>query len=139
MATTAMAQTLLGRLRLATFGISPLEARFERRGFPATTPDRQERLEGAGRSFIHGYCAALSSADGRQAAVACESIAHEMRGFAYEGAAMGLALLDLVSGGRPRLFNSFIAGPAQRHIYMAHVGAGWAIARCPWGLVTFLR
>ncbi len=50
---------------------------------------------------------------------------------------MGLALIDLMSVGRPRLFSEFVRGPAQAHIYMAHVGAGWAVARCPWGILTF--
>jgi len=48
-----------------------------------------------------------------------------------------LALIDLVTTGRPRLFTTFVEGPARDHIYMAHVGSGWAMARCPWGMLTF--
>src|SRR5262245_1675701 len=102
-----MTDSLWSRLRLAAFGISPDEARFDRRGFAATTQDKQQRLEAAGRAFIHGYRSALSSADGSCAAAACDPLPDEVRGFAYEGTAMGLTLLDLVSVGRPRLFDAF--------------------------------
>ena len=53
----------------------------------------------------------------------------EFRGFAYEGAAMALDLLDQLRPLAPRLFPAFLAGPGQRHIYMVHVGAGWSMAR----------
>jgi enediyne biosynthesis protein E3 len=63
----------------------------------------------------------------------------ELKGFAYEGAAMGMALLDgLLPWRRPRL-GKFVAGSADRHIYVAHVGAGWAIARLPFGAKRILR
>jgi hypothetical protein len=57
------------------------------------------------------------------------SAPQELQGFAFEGAAMGFALLDLVMPWRGRRFARFITGPAAAHIYMAHVGAGWALAR----------
>ena len=84
-----------------------------------------------------------SSADTRQIAinkVGIKDIRHpvkildrtgvvEQRGFAYEGAAMALALLDHVLPWRRNRLARFIRGPARDHIYMAHVGAGWALAR----------
>ena len=54
------------------------------------------------------------------------------RGFAYEGAAMALALLDhLLPTWRPR-WSGFLAGPGGIHRYMVHVGYGWTMARLPW-------
>jgi hypothetical protein len=55
----------------------------------------------------------------------------EWQGFAFEGAAMGLALLDAVTPWRRDRLASFIAGPADPHFYIAHVGAGWVLARLP--------
>ena len=132
-----MPKSLFSAGRTALFGIAPEEARLDKRGFAATTPDKQKCLEDAGKSFILGYLSALSSAEVNRAASECEKLSPALRGFAYEGSAMGLALIDLVSVGKPRLFRAFAEGPAQHHIYMVHVGTGWALARCPWGMLTF--
>lgn len=53
----------------------------------------------------------------------------EARGFAFEGAAMALTLLDVLLPRRPRRLSQFIQGPAANHVYMSYVGAGWAYAR----------
>ena len=126
------------RLRTALFDLDPSAARSDVRGFDVAHPDKREILEGAGSQFIDGYRAAIRTADPARAVLACEQAPAERRGFAYEGAAMGLALLDLVTTGTPRRFRAFLDSCGDRHVYMAHVGAGWAIARCPWGGGTFL-
>lgn len=117
------------RLRLRLLGIAPAEATFERRGFVPAAPAAQATLEEAGRTFVAGYRAAL--ADDRPPALetALEAVPLELRGFAYEGAAMALALLDCLAPWRRDRLDTFIAGPARPHVYMAHVGAGWAHAR----------
>lgn len=132
-----MRSTLIATVRTTVLGIASAEATFERRGFPPTAPDKRRRLEEAGTAFIRGYNAALGLGDAFAAADDCQRVPAELRGFAYEGAAMGLTLIDLVAGGVPRRFRAFVGGPAGGHIYMAHVGAGWALARCPWGWLTF--
>src|SRR5262249_34688127 len=55
----------------------------------------------------------------------------EHRGFAFEGAAMAISLQDKLSL-RAKAFQSFVDGVGRQHIYMVHVGAGWAFARLPW-------
>jgi hypothetical protein len=57
--------------------------------------------------------------------------APHFRGFAFEGAAMALTLLDHI-GWRGGRFAGFLSGPGDPHFYMCHVGAGWAVARLPW-------
>lgn len=117
------------RIRLRLLGIAPAEASFERRGFgPATAPARA-RLEEAGRTFISGYRSALVDYTEPGLVRALGTFDAELRGFAYEGAAMALALLDRVAPWRRDRLEWFIAGPARDHVYMAHVGAGWAWAR----------
>jgi enediyne biosynthesis protein E3 len=44
---------------------------------------------------------------------------------------MGLAVTDALAPWRKTRLSAFIAGPAAAHLYMAHVGAGWAMARLP--------
>lgn len=116
------------RLRVRALGIAPEEASFARRGFAATDPVAQARLELVGRTFIGGYRAALAADEPAALGERLDRVDAELRGFAYEGAAMALALLDQLVPVRRRLA-AFVAGPAEPHVYMAHVGAGWAMAR----------
>jgi hypothetical protein len=85
------------------------------------------RLESIGESFLHGYHAALRDAD-----APALRVDPELQGFAFEGAAMALTLLDhMIPVNRVR-FRRFLHGDGARHAYMLHVGAGWALARHPW-------
>ncbi|HET7463236.1 MAG TPA: DUF1702 family protein [Longimicrobium sp.] len=116
-------------LRLRLLGIDPREATLARRGFHAATPGARERLEGAGLAFLRGYHAALDAGGALGLGAALDREAAEWRGFACEGAAMALALLDrLAPWGRGRL-QALLRGPGDAHTYMVHVGAGWALAR----------
>ncbi|HMC30142.1 MAG TPA: DUF1702 family protein, partial [Candidatus Angelobacter sp.] len=60
-----------------------------------------------------------------------ETVEPVYRGFAYEGTAMALALLDGITL-RGRRLQQFLGGAGRHHVYMLHVGAGWAGARLPW-------
>ena len=119
----------LAPIRQRLLGIDAAEASFARRGFGSTTPARQQRLEQIGRCFVAGYNAAIRIADPVAVVPDLTAPADELSGFAFEGAAMGFALLDLLAPWRSRRFARFVAGPASPQIYMAYVGAGWALAR----------
>jgi hypothetical protein len=89
-------------------------------------------LEHIGQTFLQGYHAALNDEGPEVLAFNLETIDREFCGFAYEGAAMGLTLLDQLSlWNRERLL-TFLNGVGTKHTYMIHVGVGWAIARVPW-------
>jgi hypothetical protein len=60
-----------------------------------------------------------------------EEIPRRFRGFSYEGAAMGFAVLDALPFGRGGRTARFLNGPGRVHSYMIYVGAGWAMARVP--------
>jgi enediyne biosynthesis protein E3 len=111
--------------------IDEREVEFSRRGFSCANPQIQARLENVGRNFLCGYHAALEIKDLNALAERLEQVEFEQRGFAYEGAAMGLVLLDGFFPRKQR-FQAFLHGEGKRHIYMLHVGAGWAYARLPW-------
>ena len=113
--------------------IDQREVEFARRGFTCLRPATRERLENAGKVFLQGYHAALERRNQEELAARLDQIKTEDQGFAYEGAAMGLMLLDGISPWKNwKRFSAFVAGPGRRHIYMLHVGAGWACARLPW-------
>jgi hypothetical protein len=89
----------------------------------------QRHLEQVGATFIRGYREALFEdrpvALGRR----LDDVPRAERGFAFEGAAMGLALLDLLSPWSRGRLRAFLDGPGAPHVYMVHVGAGWALAQ----------
>lgn len=122
------------------FGISPDETTFARRGFPPAESTVQRHLETAGGAFVTGYNAALAKPRAEELVSELEGIDAMYRGFAYEGAAMGLALLDMVTPWNRRRFHRFLETPfGDSHWYMMHVGAGWAVARLPWARRNFER
>jgi hypothetical protein len=96
-------------------------------------PEVAGRLEYVFECFIGGYNLALASRS--NAALARELDAgfdsHHV-GFAYEGAGMALALLDLLNLRSTNRLQSFITREAVNHDYITVVGAGLAAARAPW-------
>ena len=95
--------------------IDPREVTFQRRGFSGVKPEIRDRLEHIGTIFLLGYHAALQENEPEALTGRLGQAASEYRGFAYEGAAMGLALLDGMAPGSNRL-TTFIAGAGKRHI-----------------------
>ena len=85
------------------------------------------------KTFLGGYDTALSSHSFDDLNHDLRRGPSDFRGFAYEGAAMALQLLDLLIPGHRDCFARFVSGPAEPFTYLAHVGAGWAAARlhCP--------
>jgi enediyne biosynthesis protein E3 len=117
------------RLKQCLFGISPLEVTFARRGFRGGKAFARQRLEKVGATFLRGYHAALLDDEPETLAQRLAEMESEFRGFAFEGAAMSLALRDLLMPWRRNRLQAFLQGPGSAHIYMVHVGAGWALAR----------
>jgi hypothetical protein len=115
-------------VRRRLLGISPEEASFARRGFGPAEPAVQTRLEEIGRVFVRGYLAGLEGAAASLRS-RLEVAEPEFRGFAYEGAAMALALLDELTPWRRDRLGWFLSGIGSPHVYMGYVGAGWAYAR----------
>jgi hypothetical protein len=109
------------------------QALWQRRGFAPTTTGLRERLERVGLTFLEGYHHALRERDPAALGGTLDALPPGRRGFAYEGAAMALALLDTLMPGRPWRWRRFLDGPGAPHIYMLHVGLGWALARVPFG------
>jgi hypothetical protein len=124
-----------GRLVVLTrwLRIAPEEATFARRKFRIPRDSVRNRLERVGATFLAGYHVALrndAGAGGMQAlAELLSEVELEFRGFAYEGAAMALDLLDQITPWKTRRLPAFMDGPGQPHIYMVHVGMGWSLAR----------
>lgn len=121
--------SLLGQARRRFLGLSSTEATFAKRGFLMVEEDARQRLEQIGITFLSGYHAALEETGFVPLARRLANVEAELRGFAFEGAAMGLALLDCFTPWRNDRWRTFTNRLAEPHIYMMHVGLGWALAR----------
>ena len=121
--------SLLGQARRHFLGLSPAEASFAKRGFIANEEKARLRLEQIGITFLSGYHAALEETVFLSLARRLAHVEADLRGFAFEGAAMGLALLDWFTPWRKDRWRTFTEGLGEPHIYMMHVGLGWALAR----------
>jgi hypothetical protein len=100
-------------------------------GFHEKSPESRELLETVGHSFLAGYAYAAEARTPAEAEERLEQVPRQFRGFAYEGAGMGYAVIDAVpiwSGGN---VSRFLDGRAQFHNYMVYVGVGWAMAKLP--------
>ncbi len=113
----------------------------EHERFARSLADFQEgpmlrRARQIGDSFVEGYHAALEANRPQALADRLARVERELAGFAYEGAGLGLALLDAFLPWRHRLI-AFARGAGAPQIYMLHVGAGWALARMPVSVSRF--
>ena len=120
-------------LRRRVFGLSERSVDFQQRGFRGASASLQDRLENVGGAFLAGYHFALESVSPEEVASKLASVGLDLRGFAFEGAAMGLALLDFLTPWRRDRISQFLRGAGDPHAYMIHVGAGWVWARLPMG------
>jgi enediyne biosynthesis protein E3 len=114
----------LRRLARALFAISPRETSFAVRGFRCDGEEIRERLEGIAATFVGGYHAALEM-DPPALAERLDREPAFSRGWAYEGAAMALTLLDILTGWRHGRLRRLLDGAGDAHVYIVHVGAGW--------------
>ncbi|MCP4202196.1 MAG: DUF1702 family protein [bacterium] len=115
------------------------EVGFDKRGFRGGDGGVRAHLEKVGCSFLNGYHEALTDLEPELLADRLAEVSPRYRGFAFEGAAMAMTLFDALTPGRPRRLDDFLSGAGSAHVYMAHVGAGWAIARLPLGMNRILR
>jgi enediyne biosynthesis protein E3 len=113
-----------GKLARFLIGVSHQEATSFSKGNNKTW----RHLEAAVLTAVEGYHATLDSSKFERLIPRLEAIEPAMRGFAYEGAAMGLTGMDCFLPWKKRL-NAYLAGPGSPHVYMAHIGAGEALAR----------
>ena len=111
-------------------GAAEKEALFQTRGFTCESVETEQQLENAGKYFLVGYNNCLNNSNFNQLQELLEDVELPYRGFSYEGAAMGYAMLDVFSFKKHR-FQNYINTIGKHHIYMAYVGAGWAYAKLP--------
>jgi hypothetical protein len=88
----------------------------------------EQRLERAAATFVGGLWAAVEERSLAKLRGRLSSYGSWERGFAFEGAAMGLCLLDNTVWWRRRHMAEFVEKWGANYVYLIYVGAGWAFA-----------
>jgi enediyne biosynthesis protein E3 len=122
--------TLGARLRDRIFTPDPAEVTFAKRGFPPAGV-QQANLEKIGTIFLTGFGYGMRGSRLAEIGSELETVEHPFRGFAYEGCSMALAIRDSIRPAGQHWIADFLAGQGARHVYMVHIGVGWAMARVP--------
>jgi hypothetical protein len=121
--------TNLGSLRRRVLTPQLREVTFAKRGFPATSSAATQRLEAIPQAVICGFEWGIDARDQWEVERRLDLIEAEQRGFAYEGVTMAFTVLDAM--GRGHRTRDLLTGPGSRHIFLAYIGMGFAMARLP--------
>jgi hypothetical protein len=127
--------SLFTRFKSRLLDLSPREASFSKRGFPGEHSASRSHLERVIETFIEGYNLSVAESDMTSLAKRLNSsFSPAFVGFAYEGAGLYFALADLFiprAESRLAIFTRSVARPFD---FITMVGAGFAVARTPFGL-----
>jgi hypothetical protein len=114
------------------FRLDYKEVPLDRRGI-VCDPAIKPHLEHVLTRFMDGYNMALASASQTELVARLDrEIELNFQGFAYEGAAMFLALMDYLTPWKRNRVNEFLMGHGKSHDYIICIGIGFAVARIPW-------
>jgi hypothetical protein len=116
--------TILGTAMRPMFAVTPTDVPVLTNGSGPTT----ERLTKV--VYTVTECCELTLTSRHEATLTAKLDAYpeELRGFAYEGAGVGLAALDLLLPYKRRT-RRFVDGPAGDYIFAVYLGAGMGLAR----------
>ncbi|HEY1348700.1 MAG TPA: DUF1702 family protein [Ktedonobacteraceae bacterium] len=115
--------SVFGNLLRPLFGVTAKDTSFSQR-------DRQAagRLKTVVNTVTKGCQLTLQNSNVEKLVGKLDAFDPELRGFAYEGAGIGLAALDCLLPWKNRV-RAFLAGPGSAFIYAVPLGAGMALAR----------
>ncbi len=116
--------TAFGKVLRPLFGVSQEEAT----AFGEVDSQAAFRLETVVSTVTRGCHVTLQSSKFETLVSRMHEFEPELRGYAYEGAGVGLAAMDCLLPWRKRT-RAFIEGPGAPYIYAVHIGAGLALAR----------
>src|SRR5262245_44560426 len=126
---------VLGTLRRMMLTPKLRAVSFAERGFPGADSPSATRLEAVPQSVICGFEWGIEHRTLWDVERRLETVAPELRGFAYEGAAMAYTVRDAMAGGRGvkpgSRTRALLDGPGEPHIFLTYIGIGFAMARLP--------
>ncbi|GAA2687069.1 DUF1702 family protein [Actinoplanes palleronii] len=121
----------MGTLRRKALAPALRSVTFASRGFPVTPTAATQRLEAIPQAVVCGFEWGIEVAQQWELERRLELVEPEMRGFAYEGAAMACTIRDVMAGGRGHRSRDLLSGPGVPHTFLTYIGVGFAMARLP--------
>lgn len=121
---------MLGSVRRRLLTPALAEVTFERRGFPGAAAPAAATLEAVPQAVICGFEWGIEVRSQWELQRRLELLEPGLRGFGYEGATMACTVRDAMGPGGRRT-QELLLGPGQRHIFLAYIGIGFAMARLP--------
>lgn len=94
-------------------------------------------FEPVARTLVDSFYMTIDNSSFDKLVPMLDAIDSELRGIAYEGAGMGLMLLDSLFPGKKRLA-SFLEGPGAPYRCLVYIGAGLVLPRVPKNPQRFL-
>ncbi|MDP9829680.1 DUF1702 family protein [Kineosporia succinea] len=123
--------TVTGALRRQILAPALDEVGAVRRGFPLPPGTRpRPDLESVARAVICGFEWGIDGARLPELDLRVALVDPALQGFAYEGVTMALTILDRMPRGGDRV-RTLLTGDAGRHLFLAYIGIGFAMARLP--------
>lgn len=89
-----------------------------------------EDFEAVARTLADSFMLALDDCRPEVLVPKLDAVDIELRGIAYEGAGMGLMILDTLGPWKKR-FKTFLEGPGASYICLLYIGAGLVLPRLP--------
>jgi hypothetical protein len=89
-----------------------------------------EGFEAVARTLADSFTLALDDWHPEALVPKLDAVDMELRGIAYEGAGMGLMILDSL-GPWAKRFDALVQGPGARYICLLYIGAGLVLPRLP--------
>jgi hypothetical protein len=123
--------TIFGSARRLMMTPSLAKVSFEGRGFPGPATDATRRLEAVPQAVICGFEWGIDARSQWEVERRLSLLDPELQGFGYEGTTMAFTILDSMAGGRGHKTRDLLVGPGERHIFLAYIGIGFAMARLP--------
>jgi enediyne biosynthesis protein E2 len=121
--------TIAGSMRRLVLTPKLAEVTFAGRGFPVVPSAATQRLEAIPQAVVCGFEWGIDARDQWEVERRLDLVDAEHRGFAYEGVTMAFTVLDAM--GRGHRTRDLLLGPGRRHVFLAYIGMGFAMARLP--------
>jgi uncharacterized protein DUF1702 len=123
----------LGKILKPFFNISATafqKMAAERYGYQEDMDQTWLSFEPVARTLVEGFYTALDDSRFEVLVPRLDAVEVELRGIAYEGAGMGLMLLDSLMPWKNRL-QAFLDGPGAPYDGLVYIGAGLVLPRVP--------
>lgn len=133
--------SLSGRIFKSIFRISAEafeQMAGERYGFQEDMGQIWLGFKPVAETLVAGFHAVLDDSRFKVLVPRLNAFPTEVRGIAYEGAGMGLTVLDALLPWKKRL-RAFLAGPGAHYTGLVYIGAGLVLPRMPKKPETFIR